>query len=200
MNTQPVYVVDIIGSVVQKVIADVLSKIKTNEAQVLGETGITTINYQYGHFRELIQTLAQWDTDLTLRVQKYPLIYLVQDFKEQRGRLPGVYADLALNIIICHQTQGDYKVTDRYVNVLKPVLYPIYYSLMNQLSKSNMTFAASPDLIPHDKYDRAYWGTSKQVGSGGTDRSVLADYVDAIDIMNLQLKIDYQPCFPQQTN
>jgi hypothetical protein len=57
-----------------------------------------------------------------------------------------------------------------------------------------MTFPSSPDLIAHDKWDRSFWGTSKVVGSGGTDRSVLNDFVDAIDIQNLQLKIDYQPC------
>jgi hypothetical protein len=120
----------------------------------------------------------------------------VQDFKEGRGRASGVYADVSLNIIICHQTEGDYKVAERMPNVFKPVLYPIYYSLIKQLTKHNLTFAASPDLVSHDKYDRAFWGTSKLVGGGGTDRSMLNDFVDAIELQNLQLKIDYQPCFP----
>lgn len=184
------------GAVVQAVQTEVLVTIQRNEVAAIGSTKIQTINYQYGHFRELIQTLAQWDTDLSLRSQKYPLVYLVQDFKEGRGRAAGVYAEVSLNVIICHQTEGDYKVSERMPNVFKPVLYPIYYSLMKQLTKNNLTFAASPDLVPHDKYDRAFWGTSKLVGAGGTDRSVLNDYVDAIELQNLQLKIDYQPCFP----
>lgn len=196
MTTQPVYIVDIIGKCVQAVTAKVLVQIQAAELAALGQTGITTINYQYGHFRELIVTLGQWDTDPTLRVQKYPMIYLVQDFVEHRGKGAGVYADLNLQVIICHQTADDYKITDRYANVFKPVLYPIYLEFMNQLAKSPMTFPASADLIPHDKWDRSFWGTSKVVGAGGTDRSVLNDFVDAIDIQNLQIKIDYQPCYP----
>ena len=196
MTIQPVYIVDIIGTVVQTVQTEVLATIQQNETNALGQTNIRTINYQYGHFRELIQTLAQWDADLSLRTQKYPLVYLVQDFREGRGRAAGVYADVSLNIIICHQTEGDYKVAERMPNVFKPVLYPIYYSLIKQLTKHNLTFAASPDLVSHDKYDRAFWGTSKLVGGGATDRSMLNDFVDAIELQNLQLKIDYQPCFP----
>jgi hypothetical protein len=194
MTTKPVYIVDLIGTVVQAVIEDVLATIQANETAALGSTMITTINYQYGHFRELIVTLGQWDTNPAQRMGKYPMIYVVQDFVEHRGKLAGVYADLSLQVLICHQTEDDYKITDRYTNVFKPVLYPIYYSLMKNLALSNMTFPSSPDLISHDKWDRSFWGTSKVVGSGGTDRSVLNDFVDAIDIQNLQLKIDYQPC------
>lgn len=193
-TTKPVYIVDLIGTVVQAVIAEVLEQIQAAELDALGATNITTINYQYGHFRELIVTLGQWDTDPTLRMGKYPMIYVVQDFVEHRGKLAGVYADLTLQVIICHQTEDDYKIGERYVNVFKPVLYPIYYSFMKQLALSPMTFPSSPDLIAHDKWDRSFWGTSKVVGSGGTDRSVLNDFVDAIDIQNLQIKIDYQPC------
>jgi hypothetical protein len=193
-TTKPVYIVDLIGTVVQAVIADVLATIQAAELAALGSTNITTINYQYGHFRELIVTLGQWDTDPALRTGKYPMIYVVQDFVEHRGKLAGVYADLSLQVLVCHQTEDDYKITDRYTNVFKPVLYPIYYSFMKNLALSNMTFPSSPDLIAHDKWDRSFWGTSKVVGSGGTDRSVLNDFVDAIDIQNLQLKIDYQPC------
>lgn len=192
---KPVYIVDIIGSVVQAVQTEVLATIQQNERNALGNTLIQNINYQYGHFRELISTLAQWDADASqqLQLQKYPLVFVVQDFKEQRGKTAGVYADVSLNIVVCHQTDPNYKVTDRMANVFKPVLYPIYYSLMKQLSKASLTFAASPDLISHDKWDRAFWGTTKL--NAGNDKNMLNDYVDAIDIQNLSLKISYQPCF-----
>lgn len=196
MTTKPVYIADVIGQVVDQVITEALGTVKANDLAVNGQSLIQTINYQYGHFRELIQTLAQWDADPNgLRSQKYPLIYLVQDFREQRGKSAGVYADVSLNIIICHQTEGDYKVSERMAKVFKPVLYPIYYSLLNQLSRHPMIFQGESDMIPHDKWDRSFWGTTKLVGSGGTDRSQLADYVDAIDLQNLQLKISFQPCF-----
>lgn len=192
---QPVYIVDIIGSVVQAVQTEVLATIQQNERTALGNTLIHNINYQYGHFRELISTLAQWDADASQQqqLQKYPLVFLVQDFREQRGKTAGMYAEVSLNIIVCHQTDPNYKVTDRMANVFKPVLYPIYYSLIKQLSKNSLTYAVSPDLIAHDKWDRAFWGTSKL--NAGNDKTLLNDYVDAIDIQNLSLKISYQPCF-----
>lgn len=197
MITKPVYIVDIVGQLAQATQTEVLATIQANETAALGRTSIQNINYQYGHFRELMQTLAQWDTDPNLRMQKYPLIYLVQDFKESRGKAAGVYADVSLNIIICHQTEADYKAMDRMAKVFKTVLYPIYYSLLKQISKHSLTFAASPDLIPHDKTDRLYWGANSISSdkTGGTDRTMLNDFVDAIDIQNLQVKIDYQPCF-----
>jgi hypothetical protein len=196
-NTTPVYIVDIIAAVVAAVQSEVLETIQANETAVLNSPSrIQIINYQYGHPRELIQTLAQNDSGgPTTNQLKYPLVYLYMDFREQRGRLPGVYADTTLNFAIMHQTEGDYKAADRYVNVFKPVLYPIYYSLMKQLTKSPMTMAGNEDMLPHDKWDRVFWGTSSSVAkSAGTDKSVLNDFVDGIEILNLALKIDYQPC------
>jgi len=192
MTTQPVYIVDIIGEIVQKVQALVLQKIQMNETSALGSTNIQAINYQYGHFEELIETLAQYDADINLRNQKYPLVYLVTDFTEQRGRLAGVYADTRLNIAICHQTKADYKSAERKQKVFEPVLYPIYYELIEQFSKHLMTMAGSADLLQHDKTDRYYWGTREL----GTPKNKLADFVDAIELQNLQVKFDYQPCFP----
>jgi hypothetical protein len=192
MTTQPVYIVDIVGEVVQKAQAGILATIQANETSILGATSIQAINYQFGPFEELIETLAQYDTDLSLRYQKYPLVYLVTDFTEQRGRLPGVYADTRLNIAICHQTSATYKSIERKEKVFEPVLYPIYLRFMEELSKHPMTMPGSDDMIQHDKTDRYYWGTREL----GTSKNKLADYVDAIEIQNLQLKFDYQPCFP----
>lgn len=195
MTTQPVYVVDIMGQIVQSVSAQVLATIQANERSVMGRTSIQAINYQYGHFRELILTLSQMDLSTSLRFQKFPLVYLVMDFKEARGKTAAAYAEVSLQLLICHQTDGNYKVADRYVNVFKPVLYPIYLSLLQQITKHPMCWPSNSDVLPHDKWDRSYWGTSKPVGGGNTDRSVLNDFVDAIDIQNLQFKLDYQPCF-----
>jgi hypothetical protein len=195
LNTTPTYLVDIIAAVVAAVQSEVLGTIQANETAVLNSASrIQKINYQYGHPRELIQTLSQNDLSPQFNQLKYPLIYLYMDFREQRGRTPGIYADTQLNFAICHQTEGDYKAADRYVNVFKPVLYPIYYSLMKQLTKSPLTVQGDQDMLQHDKWDRMFWGTSKVVGGGGTDRSYLNDFVDAIEIQNLALKINYQPC------
>lgn len=195
--TKPVYIADIIGSAVALVQAEIISTIQANELIALGATCIQTINYQYGHKRELIDTLSQMDPDGTLRFRKYPLIYLVQDFRERRGQQAGVYAETSLNIIIAHQTDPTYKITDRMAQVFKPVLYPIYYSLIKQLATIPQTLQGNQDVIPHDKWDRSFWGTQ---AVGGTSDLKLNDYVDAIEIQNLDLKINYQPCLTPSGN
>lgn len=189
--TKPVYIVDIIGSAVALVQNEILDSIKAADIAANGSTLITAIDYQYGHKRELIQTLSQMDADATTRMIKYPLVYLVQDFRERRGSEPGVYADVSLNVIIAHQTDPTFKITDRMANVFKPVLYPIYYSLMKQLATIPQSMQGSADMIEHDKFDRSYWGSQ---AVGGNDKLSLNDYVDAIEIQNLNIKFNYQPC------
>jgi hypothetical protein len=195
--TKPVYIADIIGMVVSLVQTEVLATIQANETVALGATSIQAIDFQYGHRVELIQTLAQKDSDPQQRFLKYPLVYLVQDFRERRGREVGVYAEVSLNIIIAHQTESTDKITDRMAKVFKPVLYPIYYSLIKQLATIPQTLEGYQDQISHDKWDRSYWGT--QAVSSNT-ANVLNDYVDAIDIQNLDLKINYQPCLTLSGN
>ena len=187
----PVYIVDIMSQVVANVSTEVLSQVQANETAALGSTLMQTIDFQYGHKRELIETMMQWDKDPTLRYQKYPLVYLVQDFKEARGADVGIYATLGLNIIIAHHTVQTYKITDRYTNVFKPVLYPIYYSLLNQLAIYPGINEGVQEMLVHDKWDRSYWG---RAAAAGTDKVTLNDFVDAIEINNLVLKINLLNC------
>ena len=187
---EPVYIVDVIEEVVAATSAAVLSTIQANESEALQLPSlIQGISYQKCHFRELIENLIQADKSSTARYEKYPLIYLMRDFKERRGREAGIYAEVSLRIIIVHQTQQTYKITDREAKVFKPVLYPIYYEFMNQLFLHPMVNSATDtDGITHDKWDRSYWGRNLQQGE---QKQVLTDFVDAIEIENLALKITF---------
>lgn len=191
MVTQPIYIADIIRDAVSAFTPTVLPIIKANEAAILGRTNIDTINFQKGHQIELIQTLAQLDASPQLKNLKYPLIWLVQDFKEKRGRKAGIYATTNLSIVIAHQTVDTYKATERDVNVFRPVLYPIYYALLEALAVSDFVNDGSSDLMMHDKEDKYFWGTQS---IGGTIANQLNDYVDAIEISNLNLTILYNNC------
>jgi hypothetical protein len=187
MSRLPVYITDIIEEVVIATSSKVLSVIQANETAVFGETNIQQIGYSKSSFDELIETLSQKDGSSSERFNKYPLIHLVRDFSEERGELLGVYAGVSLNLVIIHQTQMTYKITDRENQVFKPVLYPIYYELINQLEKSRWTLDTGDDCLRHRKTDRAFWGNRNLTGQANK----LNDYVDAIEVQNLQLKINY---------
>lgn len=191
LTALPIYYVDIIGDVVASVTTDVLSTIKANEVDAIGSTGITTINYQYGHKAELIETLAQMDKQDPYASQKYPLVFLVQDFRENVGGSPGLYGTANLNLIFMHHSLLDYKTKDRYTNVFKPVLYPILISFMKYLSKHKAVHVQNVQSLVYDKYDRPLVGVPS--GEYG-NKLVVNDYVDAIEISNLNLLLNYQTC------
>lgn len=195
MRRPPVYIWEIIGEIVQATSDAVVDKvtgltllqtIQANEVAVLGETHIQQIRYSKSSFNELIETLSQADGSAEERYNKYPLIHLVRDFYEERGQDPGAYATASLNIIIIHQTVNTYKVADREVNVFKPVLYPIYQEFLEQLDKSGWTKSGDLETFRHRKIDHAFWGNRKL--------ETLNDYVDAIEIQNLNIKINFFNC------
>lgn len=196
---KPVYVFDIIGEVVTATAAAIVSKnpnktllqtIQENEAAALGATLIEGIRYSKSSFAELIATLIQDDKPEETRNTKYPLIHLVRDFWEDRGKIIGFYAEVALNIIFVHQTVNTYKIGDREANVFKPILYPIYYEFFNQLAKHPQITVESNVMISHRKWDRPYWGN----GNAGSSKNKLTDFVDAIECQNILLKINFKNC------
>lgn len=193
---KPIYIVDIIGNAVctakSRIISDgktLLQVIQANEMALFGSTSISTIDYQYGHFAELLETLFQMTKSPEEMLKKYPLVYLVQDFSEDRG-IGGYYAATNLNIIIAHQTLNTYKITDRMRFVFKPVLYPIYYTLLKSFADYPGILEGDDDSISHTKIDRSYWGSNPAAGN----KNALTDYLDAIEITNLSLKFNYNNC------
>lgn len=189
--SQPVYIVDVFREIVAAVQTAVLAQIQANEAAVHGRSGIQVINYQHGHKIELIETLQQYDQSRDYHDQKYPLIYLVQDFTERRINEPGKYCDAQLNILICHHTVQTLKAGERYAKVFKPVLYPIYAELLKQIALYPGIMQNDEEGILHSKTDRLYWGRQS---AGGTDRVKLTDFVDAIEISNLDLTFYFKNC------
>lgn len=190
MSDMPIYIVDIIGDVVTATKNAVIATIRQNEVDAIGGSLMQTISYSRSSFDELIETLAQKDKPVETRNAKYPLIHLVRDFSEDRGKVTGIYAEVNLNIIIIHQTENTYKIEDREEKVFKPVLYPIYYEFMKQLAKHKLVHVDSYKMIPHRKWDRAFWGNRQLYAS----KNKLNDYVDAIELQNINLKIDFSNC------
>ena len=194
MSQLDVDIIDIIGEVVTATKNVVLSTIKSNEAAALGSTLIETINYQKGHVLELINTLSEMDRDTQSQLCRYPLIWLVLDIKEQRGREIGQYGAMIPNIIIAHYTEMTRKVDDRRAKVFSPVLEPIYREFMNQLSLHPSIMEGDPQAIQHDKIRRFFWGTQKEAVVSDKSKVRLTDYLDAIEISNLQLNLLFKNC------
>ena len=188
--SNPTYIVDIVGEVVQSLAPDILPIIKANEVAAGIPSLIDTIDYQYGHAVELIQTLAQLDKTDQYRRLKYPLIWVVMDFPVKRGNY-NWYGIATLNIVIAHQTEATDKMMDRMTKVFKPVLYPLYYALMDGFAAHDLINENTADIIQHTQWDRGYMGN---ITNNGNTANKLNDYVDAIEITNLNLTILNNNC------
>jgi len=158
---QPVYIVDIIGECVSKIVI----------------SGIA-VKYTYGRQVQILEELQRVNNNSKL---KYPLIALYQDFPENRGGRTGYYAEVIIpRIVISCLTVSTDPVPKRYEQTFKPILYPIYYEFLNQISKHGGITQMEVDSIKHIKWDRP--GT-QPAGTGQNE------YTDSIEIKNLTLTI-----------
>ena len=139
----------------------------------------STMNVQYIHDSRRQVELRLKNADQGGKV-KYPLIVLFHDFPERLGN--DYYADVTLNVLILTDTNKEIFSDDRYAKTFKPVLYPLYAWFMKCLALHPMIVQSDPGNISATKYDRLYWGT-QPAGEQG-----LNDYVDGIELQNLQLR------------
>lgn len=145
--------------------------------------------YMYGHRLEIAARLSEKDKDSVYKYQKYPLVALRLDTPEVEH--DGVI-DYNLNIVIVEFTKKNYNAEERYVNVIKPILYPLYNLFIKKLIESGL-FMWGPGLKtpPHTKIDRPYWGTA---GPEGNIKSIFNDELDGIELMNLKISREINKC------
>lgn len=137
--------------------------------------------FLHGHPLDVVNVLSMKDEDSVFKFKKYPLIILMQDFKEH---VDSDERDVTLNLVIVDETKPEYVASERYTNIFVPVLYPLWDLLHEELTKPN---AIGTKDLKYDKYDRLYWGKTSIYGNTG---NIANDYLDAIEILNLQLHIN----------
>lgn len=171
---QPVYIVDLFKTIVERTATS---------------TGMTC-HYEHGHPLEIVDTLKEMTQNPDASALKYPLIALFQDFDEDKG-LDGTESKVKLHLIIATLTDKMLKAPERYTVSFKPILYPVYVEFMKQIGKSHFFREENPDRILHTKTDRLYWGRN---GLFGQNTNVFDDYIDCIEIQNLQLNVKQNLC------
>lgn len=179
------YIVDDIGAVVElmRTDAELIAALEAG-LPALTESPYSNLMpfYLYGHRAEISDTLLQMDDDKVRKYQKYPLVALRLDTPEENSK--GM-VNYTLNIALIMLTDENYEAPDRYVNVFKPILYPMYDSFLRQLKASGLFSWPLPNARPdHTKYDRPYWGIEQ---GDGNVKNIFNDPLDAIELINLKL-------------
>lgn len=142
---------------------------------------LPVLNYQYGYREELNKTLINYSKSPEFASKKFPLVWLVQPFSISRGEI-GWYGTMQdLSIVIINASEVNVRAQQRMENNFKPILYPIYRELLNQIVLSLAFDESVVEKMSHKVIDRYYWGEAQQ--------SVLNDVIDCIEISGLRLKI-----------
>lgn len=186
------YIVDEIESVVARTRERWLAMDNT---QILMSNEVITMDgengppyYMYGHRKEIANRLNLKGKDSTEKFKKYPLIALRLDIPE---RVVGKVSHYTLNLAIIHATKIKYLAEDRYTNVFKPILYPIYELFFEELRNSGgFWWTGNQDRPEHTKIDRPYYGTPN---TEGNSKSIFTDPLDAIEIVDLRIS-KYHKC------
>ena len=181
---------DIFEQIVSDVNTEVLAKLQAVDPE------IQAVQFMAGHPLEITNRLTKRDEN-GLYLEKYPLIALFHDFKEEKGRQVDEYAGLSLRLIIANNTSSEFIADQRYENNFKPILYPIYESFLKQitLAKKNKLMkwfnTYGVESIRHTKTDRLFWGTPTAMTNTS---NIFNDYIDCIDIQNLELSVNIKNC------
>jgi hypothetical protein len=167
-----VFWVDIIEDIVDKVRADTTKPASLNANQPY---------YLFGHPLSIESQLQARDEAKVLTYGKYPVIVFFMDFKESYGDNAMVKSEAVLHIAIVVNSEDDITESARYDLNFRNTLYPLYELFIKKLVSSQYFLEIDTDLVPHDKYDRPFWGRN--------NKEVFTDHIDAIEISNLELKL-----------
>ena len=173
MAFEPRVLVDLFGDMMKRVELDLSNKFNDVQKPF----------YHYGHTQELINDLLAKSNS---NVDRFPLVYLLQDFDEDYNvEDHRVQYEANVVIYIINHTDANFKVTDRYEQVFKQTLYPIYQTLIQNLA-TYKHFGFPIARVPHTKTDLLYWGNGAANFSN--------DAIDAIRITNLNIPVMKNKC------
>lgn len=144
----------------------------------------------YGHILGILSKLTAKDSNEVLKFQKYPLICLILDQEENRGKDIRFELSFAPRILIVTDTKQEYTEQDRTENTFRPILWPIYDILVDEIKHYEHFSHKSRSLFDHKKYDRYTWGKSEIFGNLGV---IFNDYLDGIEIISSSINVFKSP-------
>lgn len=174
VGTKPVY---FDGNWRQQIIADIP---ELNDQETT--SGVMRLYFMHGHPLEIVNTLADKANASSYKGKRFPLIALYQDI-EENVRNEGYERIAPVTVIIANQTDPNYTAATRQDQNFDPILYKLEAGFKYCLKKSEYIGGLKPD---YNRIDRVFWGRN---GIYGNEGNMFQDYIDAIELNNLELKI-----------
>ena len=142
------------------------------------------VNSGYGSALEWQQILKEWSVDPTLKDIKFPMIWMFTPIGGPLGGESKKYIqNVSAEVVIVAATDKNYHTPQRVELIYKPTLWPLYDSFMEALRFSGYFDLTTANDIEHNKTDLFFYSTSP-----AKEQNVLAAYLDAVQLTDLELK------------
>jgi len=147
---------------------------------------IPRVTFKAETWKELCNRLKADSESSSRKSTRYPMVALIRDY-DYTTQANSIYTDVSLKLIIVTQTTFEKLSEDRQAENYQPILYPIRSELMEQIALCRY-FHGPYDPWPAHKCAESF-NLSKDNNNGAL---ALPDYVDALIITDLRLKINQQ--------
>lgn len=176
---------EIMRKVVLKAQSKVLSELQT------ANSFIETIHYHYSPIHEIQQDLQNMMEGVDTPSERFPLVWLNESppIPQNRSNQDGFFGTVTLQMWIMFHTKQNYTSEEREQLVFAPILRPIYYNIIQAIT--TMVEFSKPDerYIDHSFYEHKFLGTNDKTAN------VFSEFVDAIEMRDLTLRMNYKNCF-----
>lgn len=140
--------------------------------------------FMHGNLKEITTQLEGLSKSPAHKNKKFPLIALFRDIKESLsdGQF-GIDTTFNCKFAIFTLTEATYDSNQREEKNFKLILRPVLSEIINQIRQSVVFGMPTLESLKLEKWDCFFYGTTKD------DKNSLNDYVDAIEVSNISLKI-----------
>lgn len=147
------------------------------------------VSYLFGDWSYISNQLTVWGKSPNTSPLKFPIICLYSPFTEERDAED---ARVSLEFILMVNTEKDYTNEDRELISFDKVLRPIYRLFMDEIRGDRRFASDYRGVVPHQYTENYRYG---RVGVLGPDGKPFRDFIDAIEIKNLELTIKKEKCY-----
>jgi hypothetical protein len=165
--------------------------VQNTEAAIIADSSLDwgtlpkKVYFMHGHPREIVGVLQSYTNSPDFKNKKYPLVILVRDIEDEEAWTgqEGFDIPFQCRIFICTLTTPTLRAPDRETQNFKPILHPILFNLCNQISLSDRFGMPTPEDMKIKWTDRYYWGADV------VDKNKLNDYIDAVEVKTMSLRL-----------
>lgn len=147
------------------------------------------VSYLFGDWSYVSNQLTVWGKSPKTSPLKFPIICLYSPFTEDRG---AEESRVSLEFILMVNTEKDYTNEDRESISFDKVLRPIYRLFMDEIRGDRRFASDYRGVVPHRYTENYRYG---RVGVLGPDGKPFRDFIDAIEIKDLNLTIKKEKCY-----